>query len=229
MVIGISKKQDYSVVAADYIEQTIATLTISREKVFIALSGGSTPLPILEELSKRAIAWDQLFFFMVDERIVPLDDSSSNFGAISKVFFNRITSNSFSMVQKGMSTHEAIKAYESTMRDLMELNAEGFPVFDLILLGMGDDGHTASLFPGTSALKENSKWVVENKVPQLNTSRITLTYPTIISAKEIMVLVKGQTKKQIYRQLISDTDTDYPMQRIVSDRKDVKWILEEHL
>lgn len=86
MVIGISKEQDYNVVAADYIEQLIATLTISKEKVFIALSGGSTPLPILEELSKRALAWDQLFFFMVDERIVPLNDSRSNFGAISKVF-----------------------------------------------------------------------------------------------------------------------------------------------
>lgn len=227
MVIGISKEQDYNVVAADYIEQLIATLTISKEKVFIALSGGSTPLPILEELSKRALAWDQLFFFMVDERIVPLNDSRSNFGAISKVFFDRITSKSFSMVQEVMSTHETINAYESTMRDLMELNAEGFPVFDLILLGMGDDGHTASLFPRTLALKENSRWVVENKVPQLNTRRITLTYPTILSAKKIVVLIKGETKKKIYEEIVSNTETLYPMQKVMLEREDIDWILED--
>lgn len=227
MVIGISKEQDYNVVAADYIEQLIATLTISKEKVFIALSGGSTPLPILEELSKRALAWDQLFFFMVDERIVPLNDSRSNFGAISKVFFDRITSKSFSMVQEAMSTHETINAYESTMRDLMELNAEGFPVFDLILLGMGDDGHTASLFPRTLALKENSRWVVENKVPQLNTRRITLTYPTILSAKKIVVLIKGETKKKIYEEIVSNTETLYPMQKVMLEREDIDWILED--
>lgn len=227
MVIGISKEQDYNVVAADYIEQLIAKLTISKEKVFIALSGGSTPLPILEELSKRALAWDQLFFFMVDERIVPLNDSRSNFGAISKVFFDRITSKSFSMVQEVMSTHETINAYESTMRDLMELNAEGFPVFDLILLGMGDDGHTASLFPRTLALKENSRWVVENKVPQLNTRRITLTYPTILSAKKIVVLIKGETKKKIYEEIVSNTETLYPMQKVMLEREDIDWILED--
>lgn len=227
MVIGISKEQDYNVVAADYIEQLIATLTISKEKVFIALSGGSTPLPILEELSKRALAWDQLFFFMVDERIVPLNDSRSNFGAISKVFLDRITSKSFSMVQEVMSTHETINAYESTMRDLMELNAEGFPVFDLILLGMGDDGHTASLFPRTLALKENSRWVVENKVPQLNTRRITLTYPTILSAKKIVVLIKGETKKKIYEEIVSNTETLYPMQKVMLEREDIDWILED--
>lgn len=227
MVIGISKEQDYNVVAADYIEQLIAKLTISKEKVFIALSGGSTPLPILEELSKRALAWDQLFFFMVDERIVPLNDSRSNFGAISKVFLDRITSKSFSMVQEAMSTHETINAYESTMRDLMELNAEGFPVFDLILLGMGDDGHTASLFPRTLALKENSRWVVENKVPQLNTRRITLTYPTILSAKKIVVLIKGETKKKIYEEIVSNTETLYPMQKVMLEREDIDWILED--
>ena len=227
MVIGISKEQDYNVVAADYIEQLIATLTISKEKVFIALSGGSTPLPILEELSKRALAWDQLFFFMVDERIVPLNDSRSNFGAISKVFFDGITSKSFSMIQERMSTHETINAYESTMRDLMELNAEGFPVFDLILLGMGDDGHTASLFPRTLALKENTRWVVENKVPQLNTRRITLTYPTILSAKKIVVLIKGETKKKIYEEIVSNTETLYPMQKVMFEREDIDWILED--
>lgn len=126
-----------------------------------------------------------------------------------------------------MSTHETINAYESTMRDLMELNAEGFPVFDLILLGMGDDGHTASLFPRTLALKENTRWVVENKVPQLNTRRITLTYPTILSAKKIVVLIKGETKKKIYEEIVSNTETLYPMQKVMFEREDIDWILED--
>lgn len=227
MVIGISKEQNYNVVAADYIEQVITAATISKEKMFIALSGGSTPLPILEELRQRSLNWDQLFFFMVDERIVPLNNPDSNFGTISKVFFNHISSKRFSMVQDGKSTNEAIMMFESAMHNLMDFNTEGFPIFDLILLGMGDDGHTASLFPSTSALKEKEKAVVVNDVPKLNTSRVTLTYPTILSANEIIVLIKGQVKKKIYEEIISNAETSYPMQKIVSERNDVKWILED--
>lgn len=166
---------------------------------------------------------------MVDERIVPLNHPNSNFGAISNVFFDHISSKAFSMVQEEMSTSQAIEAYEAIMRDLMNLNDKGFPVFDLILLGMGDDGHTASLFPETKALNDDKNWIVENEVPQLNTSRVTLTYPTLLSAKEIMVLIKGDTKKQIYQELVSESNTTYPMQKVVNDKKGLKWVLEDSI
>ncbi len=229
MVVGVSGYGDYSIVATDHIEQTIRTVLASKDNVFIALSGGSTPLPVLGELRKRNLDWDRLFFFMVDERIVPLNKPESNFGAIRNVFFDHISSRAFSMVQDEVPISRAIEAYETTIRDIMELNGQGFPVFDLILLGMGDDGHTASLFPGTKALSEHKKWIVKNEVPQLNTFRITFTYPTILSAKEIIVLIKGHTKKQIYNELVSGGKTTYPMQKVVNERKDLKWILEDSL
>ncbi|MBT8307101.1 MAG: 6-phosphogluconolactonase [Maribacter sp.] len=225
MFIAMPSEQDYELAAADYLEKVIAEACKTKEKVFIALSGGSTPLPILEELKERDLNWEQIHFFMVDERTVPLNNPESNFGAISEVFFNHISSKCYSMVQEGKSTNEAITRYESFMKDLMHFNHDGFPVFDLILLGMGDDGHTASLFPGTIALKENNKIVVENNVPQLGTSRITLTYPAIISAEKIIVLIKGETKKKVYNEIHTKAETKYPMHKIVLEREDVIWIV----
>ena len=224
MLIAMPTAQDYGSAAADYLEKVIAEACNTKEKVCIALSGGSTPLPILRELKERDLNWEQLHFFMVDERTVPLDDPESNFGAISEVFFNHISSKCYSMVKEDKSTKEAIKNYESLMKDLMSFNTDGFPVFDLILLGMGDDGHTASLFPGTLALEENNKIVVENKVPQLGTTRITLTYPTIISAEKIVVLIKGESKKKIYNEIHSKAETRYPIHKIVLEREDLIWI-----
>ncbi len=227
MVVSITKEEDYNLIATDFIEQAIRSLNKTKDKVFIALSGGSTPLPILGQLKKRGLNWDQLYFFMVDERVVPLNDPNSNYGAIGRVFFNYIPSQSFSMMKDNLTVKEAILKYESSMKNLLEFSDDGFPVFDLVLLGMGDDGHTASLFPGTKALKEDKKVVVENEIPQLNTTRITLTYPTILCAKEIIIIIKGETKKQIYKEIHSNSETSYPMQKVVSERKDLKWILED--
>lgn len=227
MVVSISNKEDYNIIAADFLEQKIRSINKTKQKVFIALSGGSTPLPILVELRQRQINWDQLYFFIVDERIVPLNDFDSNYGAIKKLFFDYITSASFSMIKDDCTIKDSILEYESTMRELMEFNDDGFPVFDLILLGMGDDGHTASLFPKTSALKENKRIVVENNVPQLKTKRITFTYPTILSAKQIVIIIKGQTKKEIYNQIRSNIKTSFPIQNVVIKREDISWILEE--
>lgn len=227
MVISISKEQNYSIAAADYLEKTISAISKTKEKVFIALSGGSTPLPILEEIRKRELNWEQFYFFMVDERTVPINDPDSNFGAISKVFMDHISSKSYSMVQENMTNEGSIFNYLAIMKDLMPHNEAGFPVFDLMLLGMGDDGHTASLFPGTLALDENEKVVVENYVPQLNTSRITLTYPTILSAKELVVLIKGEAKRQIYEDIVAKTGASYPIQKIAFERNDLKWIIQD--
>ena len=179
-----------SAVVSLLLEKMKYLLASTSRNINIALSGGNTPIPILELLSKEQVSWDRICFFMVDERCVTLESKDSNYKNIQTSFFSKIPASSFSMVLEGKSFEESIYIYSEELQKLPQ-SANYFPIFDLILLGMGDDGHTASLFPLTNALKEEKKWVTLNEVPQLNTQRITLTYPVLLNSKEIFVLIKG--------------------------------------
>jgi 6-phosphogluconolactonase len=199
--------------------------TQSSLKINIALSGGNTPLPILEILKNKKLNWERFNFFMVDERIVPLESPLSNFGNIEKVFFQYIISSKFSMVQTGVSYDKSINNYKDRIIENVPINENGFPEFDLILLGMGDDGHIASLFPGTKALIEDKEIVILNDVPQLDTERITITYPVILNAKEIVVVVKGNSKERIIRELYSGKAPKYPILKVVNLHSNLKWLI----
>ena len=199
--------------------------TQSNQKINIALSGGNTPLPILEILKNKKLNWERFNFFMVDERSVPLESPLSNFGNIEKIFFQYITSSKFSMVQTGVSYDKSINDYKDSIVENVPIKENGFPEFDLILLGMGDDGHIASLFPGTKALIEEKEIVVLNNVPQLDTDRITISYPVILNAKEIVVLVKGNSKEKIIRELYSGKAPKYPILKVVNLHSNLKWLI----
>jgi 6-phosphogluconolactonase len=212
--------------ASDFLFETLKAIEIKTVgKINIALSGGNTPLPILDLLQKKELAWERFNFFMVDERCVTNDDPLSNFGNIQKVFFNQIASSKFPMVQDGISYEKSITVYKEELLKYVPLNSTGFPEFDLILLGMGDDGHTASLFPETQALLENIELVVLNEVPQLQTERITITYPVLLNCKEIIVIVKGESKEKIIKELYSDASPDYPILKLVKSHANLKWLI----
>ena len=135
---------------------------------------------------------------MVDERNVSISSSSSNYGNIEKVFFRDVNSPSHSMIKDNYSIEECAINYEKLLCSKIPLGENSLPIFDLILLGIGDDGHTASLFPDTKGLNESKKVVIKNSVPQLNTERITLTYPVILNASKIEnVGIKYGFKTQI--------------------------------
>lgn len=217
---------DFNHFAASTLYQKIQKLLSAKSgRVNIALSGGNTPLPILNILKTENLEWSRLSFYMVDERCVLLDDVSSNYGNISKVFFDAIESDSYSMVLEGKSYEESALAYENMLEEKLPKSSSGIPQFDLILLGMGDDGHTASLFPNTKALGEIYRRVVVNEVPQLGAERITLTYPVLLEAKELIVMLKKQGKEDIINELYSGKSTNYPMLKIVTNRHDLQWLI----
>mgnify|MGYP000197279590 CR=1 FL=1 len=217
------KKEDFNIEAANFISDRIKSF--ENKPVHIALSGGNTPLPILELLKEKEIKWDLISFFMVDERCVPLDSDRSNFNNIYKIFFSHITSKSYSMVhEKGDYKMNAIQ-YEELIKTKVPISSNGVPKFDLVLLGMGDDGHTASLFPETEALLEKSKSVVYNEVPQLNSERITLTYPVLFNAEEILVLAKGKKKLQIIDEIHNGKETGFPIEKITNIVENLKWLV----
>ena len=165
----------------------------------VAVSGGSTPRELFRLLAGAAgdsAPWGRVSIFQVDERCVPPDHSDSNWRMLAEELLSkRPEIRAFRMETE---RRDAPEAYEALLRQHVPLNEEGIPVLDVVLLGMGPDGHTASLFPETEALRVNDRLVVRNAVPQLNTERVTMTFPLLNAAKHRWFLVRGADKAQAF-------------------------------
>jgi len=191
--------------AADTI-QDVANTAISQTRQFsIALSGGSTPKTLFDLLAaeyKQKIDWANSHIFWSDERCVPPDDADSNYKVARETLLDHVplpASNVY-RIKGELDPAEGAGQYEETLRTYFH---DQLPRFDIILLGMGDDGHTASLFPGTEALTEMERWVVPNHVATAKqTWRITFTVPVINNAANVMVLVAGSDKATRLKQVI---------------------------
>jgi 6-phosphogluconolactonase len=219
-------KVNFNDFAADFLYRTLKKIETAVEvKINIALSGGNTPLPILLKLKHKQLNWKRYNFFMVDERCVSITNDLSNFGNINDLFFKDIPSKYFSMVLRGVSFTESVENYKANINKHLTKRSGSFAQFDLSLLGMGEDGHTASLFPETEGLMEENEIVIINKVPQLNTERITLTYPIILNASEIIVMVKGKSKESIIQEIYSGTCKGYPIAKIAREHSNIKWLI----
>jgi len=195
----------------------------------IALSGGSTPKALYETLSRppfvEAVAWPRLELFFSDERAVPPDDADSNYGLAARTLLAKIPSPVHRMVAE---SGEA-EAYEHLIHSRIHKRRGEIPVFDLIFLGVGDDGHTASLFPGTRALEERERLVVMNEVPQKNTRRMTFTYPLINAADRVWVLISGAAKRDIVtrlRETRAQDDASFPILRVDPSQGELVWWLD---
>jgi 6-phosphogluconolactonase len=189
----------------------------------LALSGGSTPRMLYELLARPDMAaempWDHTQIFWGDERHVGPDDPESNYRMAREALLDKVPipqANVHRIPAELANAETVAVAYEDELRRAFGLEPGEWPRFDLILLGMGDDGHTASLFPHTQALHETKRLVVANPVPKLQTTRITLALPVINNAERIWFLIAGGTKAGILRQVLegsADPET-YPAQLI---------------
>lgn len=185
----------------------------------VALSGGSSPKAIFkllatEEYSQK-INWNKVYFFWVDERWVALDDEKSNAKMTFETLLNRVPVNGdqiFPMYKDGVEPEDYAKEYEAQIKRVLG----GKGVFDFILLGMGDDGHTASLFPGEAILEEKEKWVDAYYLKPQQMFRITLTAPIINKAENILVVAFGESKKHALNEVLNGEYNPklYPLQLI---------------
>jgi 6-phosphogluconolactonase len=171
----------------------------------VCLSGGSTPRPLYERLADPPIAsrfpWNRAHWFWGDERFVPHDHPDSNYGMARDAFLSRVPvpdDNIHAVPTEGLSPDEAASAYETTLKRFYGADTlvPGRPLFDVMLLGIGDDGHTASLFPGQPALQETRRWVVA-VIGAKAEARITLTYPALDSSRELAFVVTGNEKQGV--------------------------------
>ncbi|MDQ3686633.1 MAG: 6-phosphogluconolactonase [Acidobacteriota bacterium] len=166
----------------------------------VALSGGSTPKRIYELLAadefRHRVPWHATHLFFTDERCVPPDHAESNYRMAREVLFSKVDlpKGNVHRMRGELEAVESAKLYEAEMRAFF--GDVRFPRFDLMLLGMGDDGHTASLFPHTDALAESSLWVVANPVGKFDAYRLTLSAPAIINAARIAFVVTGTSKAE---------------------------------
>lgn len=205
----------------------------SRGKCTIALSGGSTPQLLYDKLSSKAFSsqvnWSNVHFFVSDERCVALADKESNFGNAQREFLSKIPVPVENLHPvKDPTKAKAAVTYEKEIKGFFELADGEFPKFDLILLGMGPDGHCASLFPNTKALAETQKICVENLVDKLQTTRITFTFPTINEARNVMFMVQGPEKGKVLKEVLGAGDTlTYPAQHVVPEAGNLQWILDK--
>ena len=205
----------------------------ARKRFTVALSGGSTPKGLYELLAKRHanFSWRQTFLFFGDERHVPSDHPDSNYRMVSETLRRRIsipTKNVLRVHAENPDAHAAASEYEEEIRKFFELEPDEFPRFDLILLGMGPDGHTASLFPDSRALNEQSKLVVANWIGKLNTYRITFTFPVLNHAAEVMFLVAGDDKADMVLQVLEGENTPpFPAQRVRPVDGRLLWLLDD--
>ena len=193
------------------------------------LAGGSTPKATYEILARDyadRIDWSNVHVFFGDERTVPPDHEDSNYRMAREALLDHVPVGSVHRMQGELPPGEAAEAYEQDLRNFF--GAEEVPRFDLILLGTGPDGHTASLFPETSALEVHDRWVVANPVLKLDTTRITLTVPVINAARAVYFLVAGEGKARPVAEILEgDPDPrEYPAS-LIQPQGGPEWMLDQ--
>jgi 6-phosphogluconolactonase len=188
----------------------------------VSLSGGSTPKTVYAWWNRQSLDWNHIHWWLGDERWVSKDAESSN----EKMVYETLGKgqpnfkNVFHSWHCGENATEAAGNYEKGMIHLLGTP----PVFDLVLLGLGDDGHTASLFPGSAELQECSKYAISTEKEHLGTTRLTFTYPTLNSARNVWFLVKGNNKRQMVEKLLK-SDSDIPSGRVSVANQKLFWLI----
>ena len=191
----------------------------------LSLCGGGTPQPVYRGLAETSgIDWERVLITFGDERCVPPDDTQSNFRMANETLLKSVSipATQVLRMEGELDPGEAAVRYEAALRT--SFPGDATPVHDLILLGMGDDGHTASLFPDTTALDVTDRLVVENYVSKFDQYRLTVTYPLINAARHVVFMVSGQAKRDLCDKIFSGA-TEYPAARVNPESQSLPWII----
>ena len=230
MTSKVSRTKNFVADAAAFILEQARTAIVERNEFRIALSGGNTPAPVYARIAAegRDLPWDRIRFTFGDERCVPPDDPQSNFRMARENLFlpAGVPEKSIMRMRGEIDPQIAAKEYEDHLNAIAARRGEPIYQHDLILLGLGDDGHTASLFPGTAALDEMTRRVVANFVSKLNAWRLTFTFPLINQARQILFLVGPSKNPQLVERVLTG-DRQFPAARVDPVAGEVTWIIGE--
>ncbi|TPW17913.1 MAG: pgl, partial [Halothiobacillaceae bacterium] len=222
-----------------HVAQTIVTLANEAKQhgrpFNIALAGGSTPKYLYSYLASpllaEKIAWGGVNIYFGDERAVPPSHADSNYGLAKKYLLDQLpipSENIHRMYGEVSDLHQAAAAYNQLLEEQLPHTATGVPQFDLILLGLGGDGHVASLFPGSPVLTEREKWVAAAYIPALTAWRISLTLPILNHSKRLFLLVAGAAKAAIIAEVLEHPQPHarYPVE-LLQPQGELHWFLDQ--
>jgi 6-phosphogluconolactonase len=220
--------------AATRFEEQARVKAIEKKPFSVALSGGSTPKLLFELLASPTfqgrVRWPSVQLFQVDERCVPPGDPQSNYRMIRQALLEATPlpeANFHRMAAERPDREQAAREYAEELGRVLRTAPGEWPRLDLVFLGMGPDGHTASLFPGTPALDERTLWVSPNFAAQLNSFRLTLTLPVLNAAAHVIFLVAGADKAETLRQVLEGPAGQFPAQLIQPGNGRLSWLLDE--
>ena len=203
--------EEATAVAAELVKSIICESAHIRHACHIALSGGTTPRALYQHLTATCasgeVPWSEVEVFFGDERDVSHDDIASNYGMVQRTLLDHVPVPPFRVHPMGGDSPDlesAAAEYEKTICRAIGGQSGAIPQFDLILLGMGGDGHVASLYPETSAITESDRLVVSQFIPVLGRNRMTFTYPLINAARNVLLLITGEDKAEAVSRLLSD-------------------------
>jgi len=225
--------------AAEFFLRLAKQAAAEGQRFRVALSGGSTPKMLYELLAsdtnifRTDVPWGNVDFFFGDERWVPHDHPDSNYKLADDFLFRPLgiaEVNVYPIRTTGVDSDESARQYETTLRDVLDTRHDGeVPELDLVFLGMGDDGHTASLFPGTDVVHDNERLAAAVYVPKLSANRVTLTPLTLNSAAHVLFMVTGAAKAPALREVLEGTyDPDrFPSQVLRNSLGQVTWLVDK--
>ena len=219
-------------VGAEMFSKTAKIAVAQKGRFTVALSGGSTPRPMHRLLAREPfrseIPWYCTHIFWVDERWVPVDHPDSNFGLARKDLLDHVplpAANIYPLPTETAPDQGALQ-YERQLRDFFKPPPGRYPVIDLISLGLGSDGHVASLFPGHPTAETDAAWVISVKGGNPDLARLTLTFPVLNSAAQLFFLVSGKDKAAIIKTLFEEPSALLPAQNIRPVSRNLTWLLD---
>ena len=221
-----NSKEDLARAAAEHFARKSSEAVAQKGSFTVALSGGSTPKALYELLADQfcnQIPWANIHFYWSDERHVPPDHPDSNYRIANEAMLSRVPvspANVHRVISENPAA-DAARDYEDTIKEISE-----DPRLDLILLGLGTDGHTASIFPGSEVLHEMKRLVAAPWVEKLNTYRITMTLPLLNNGASVVFLVSGAEKAQIVKEVLEGPEK-YPAQAVKPHNGELIWMLDQ--
>jgi len=198
----------------------------------VALSGGSTPRAMHRLLAREPyidrVPWQDTHIFWVDERMLPFAHAESNFGTAQKDFLKKVPIPPIQIhpMPADAEPEDGVRRYRQELEHFFGASRQGYPCFDLILLGIGNDGHTASLFPEAGPADAGKKWVRAVKGGSPDVFRLTLDYPVLNRARQVVFLVSGRKKRKIVQRILEGDETHLPAAKIRPERGELMWLLD---
>ena len=232
-IIVMSDSTELAKTAARVLVETAGECVDRKGRFTVALSGGSTPRHMNRMLAQEPLrsnmAWDKTHVFWVDERCVPQSDPASNYGSAHEDFLGRvpIPVDQVHPMPGEVAPEEGAKIYQRELEAHFRPSKGEYPVFDLVFLGIGTDGHTASLFPSAGSSALSKKWVVAVRGGIPDVYRLTLTYDVLNRANRICFLVSGKNKAQIVKTIFEDKESRLPAQGIRALHGKLQWLMDK--